>query len=122
MITLLTQLFNEIQKKINQSDFLVFCNQLIKAHLTLYLVLKFFFKKAYYSFEPKKNYKVIVLDNIITDVTTADRPLLKDGPEKLYELYEQRHQLYLQFCDYHIYNDGSLDEIVDKIIKVYQEQ
>lgn len=60
--------------------------------------------------------------HIYNDIDVSSRPLLKDGPEKLYELYEQRHQLYLQFCDYHIYNDGSLAEIVDKIIKVYQEQ
>ncbi len=32
----------------------------------------FKFKKAYYSFEPKKNYKVIVLDNIITDEITSN--------------------------------------------------
>lgn len=30
------------------------------------------FKKAYYSFEPKKNYKVIVLDNIITEELTSN--------------------------------------------------
>lgn len=32
----------------------------------------FKFKKAYYSFVPKKNYKVIVLDNIITDEVTSN--------------------------------------------------
>lgn len=32
----------------------------------------FKFKKAYYSFAPKKNYKVIVLDNIITDEITSN--------------------------------------------------
>ena len=32
----------------------------------------FKFKKTYYSFEPKKNYKVIVLDNIITDSITSN--------------------------------------------------
>lgn len=31
----------------------------------------FTFKKSYYSFEPKKNYKVIVLDDIITDEITS---------------------------------------------------
>lgn len=30
------------------------------------------FKKPYYSFTPKKNYKVIVLDNIITDEVTSN--------------------------------------------------
>ena len=32
----------------------------------------FKFKKAYYSFEPKKNYKVIVLDDIITNEITSN--------------------------------------------------
>ena len=32
----------------------------------------FKYKKAYYSFAPKKNYKVIVLDNIITDEITSN--------------------------------------------------
>ena len=32
----------------------------------------FKFKKAYYSFSPKKNYKVIVLDDIITDEITSN--------------------------------------------------
>ncbi len=32
----------------------------------------FKFKKAYYSFEPKKHYKVIVLDDIITDEITSN--------------------------------------------------
>ena len=32
----------------------------------------FKFKKAYYSFAPKKNYKVIVLDNIITNEITSN--------------------------------------------------
>lgn len=32
----------------------------------------FKFKKAYYSFIPKKNYKIIVLDNIITDEITSN--------------------------------------------------
>lgn len=32
----------------------------------------FTFKKAYYSFEPKKNYKVIVLDDIISDQITSN--------------------------------------------------
>ncbi len=32
----------------------------------------FKFKKSYYSFEPKKNYKVIVLDDIITDEITSN--------------------------------------------------
>ena len=56
------------------------------------------------------------VDHILQDVDTSSRPLLKDGPEKLYELYHQRHPLYMQFCDYHLINDGTLEEICQKII------
>lgn len=56
------------------------------------------------------------VDNILKDVDTSSRPLLKDGPERLYELYHQRHPLYLQSCDYHLVNDGTLEEICQKII------
>lgn len=62
------------------------------------------------------------VENIIADVTTADRPLLKDGPEKLYELYDQRHQLYLDACDYHVYNDGTLEQVIAQIESIIANQ
>ena len=46
-----------------------------------------------------------------------DRPLLKDGPQKLYQLYDERHDLYLDSCHYHVDNDGTLDDIVNKIVE-----
>lgn len=58
------------------------------------------------------------VDHIITDVTTANRPLLKDGPQKLYQLFDERHELYLDACDYHVYNDGTLDDFVKKITDI----
>lgn len=61
------------------------------------------------------------VDNIITDVTTADRPLLKDGPQKLYQLFDERHQLYLDACDHHVLNDGTLDDIVEHIINIIED-
>ena len=57
------------------------------------------------------------VDNIVTDVETAHRPLLKDGPEKLYQLFDERHQLYLDSCHYHVKNDGTLTDIVNKIVE-----
>ena len=57
------------------------------------------------------------LDNIVSDVETAHRPLLKDGPQKLYQLYDERHDLYLDSCHYHVDNDGTLDDIVNKIVE-----
>ncbi len=72
--------------------------------------------------ELKKNGIVIYIDrpviNILEDVETSSRPLLKDGPQKLYDLYDERNQIYLDSCDYHVMNDSSLEAIVDKIINI----
>lgn len=56
--------------------------------------------------------------NIIEDVHVASRPLLQEGPQKLYELDKQRHQLYLDACDHHLINDDTLQSITDKIIAI----
>ena len=57
------------------------------------------------------------IDNILTDVETSTRPLLKDGPDKLYQLHQIRHPLYMKACDYHIINDETLEDVLDEIIK-----
>ena len=68
----------------------------------------------------KKNAIVFYLDrpveNIIGDIDVASRPLLKDGTNKLYELYKQRHALYIKACDYHIINNGDIDKVIENII------
>ena len=58
------------------------------------------------------------IDNILTDVQVTSRPLLKEGPQKLYELDKQRHQLYIEACDHRIVNDDTLENITDKIIEL----
>lgn len=58
---------------------------------------------------------------ILEDVETASRPLLKEGAQKLYELYDQRHPLYIEACDYHLQNDGTLEDICLKIINILKE-
>lgn len=67
----------------------------------------------------KQNGIVIYIDrpveNIYTDIEISSRPLLKDGPEKLMQLYEERHHIYLDECDYHIENTSSLEDVVIKI-------
>ena len=65
----------------------------------------------------KENRDVLKQAGIVTDVETAHRPLLKDGPEKLYQLFDERHQLYLDSCHYHVKNDGTLTDIVNKIVE-----
>lgn len=70
----------------------------------------------------KENGILIYLDrpveHIISDVETSSRPLLKDGPQKLYDLFQQRHQKYVEACDYHVINDKTLKEVVEEIVKI----
>ena len=56
--------------------------------------------------------------HILKDINVAHRPLLKDGKEKLNELYDQRHELYMHYADYHFVNDRTIEDIVDKILEV----
>lgn len=70
----------------------------------------------------RENGMIIYIDRpveaILNDVEISTRPLLKDGPEKLYDLYHERHELYLQACDFHILNNNSLESVVDHIIQM----
>lgn len=56
------------------------------------------------------------IDDIVADVDTSGRPLLKDGADKLYRLDEQRRPLYEKACDVHLINDDSAEKMVDEII------
>ena len=55
------------------------------------------------------------------DVDISSRPLLKEGSDKLDKLYNQRYQLYLDACDYHLINDSSLENIVNNIISIIND-
>ena len=57
------------------------------------------------------------LENIMEDIDTEYRPLIKDKKEKLYELYQERYLLYKKYCNYEIMNNGSLQGVVEKIMK-----
>lgn len=58
------------------------------------------------------------IEDIITDIDVSQRPLLQEGTHVLYELYKTRDPLYQQSCDYRIYNDGSINDITDKIMNI----
>lgn len=57
------------------------------------------------------------LENIMGDIKTSTRPLLSDGKEKLIQLYNERYELYKEWADIRVINDGSVSDITDKIIK-----
>ncbi len=61
------------------------------------------------------------IDNILIDVETSTRPLLKEGPQKLFDLKKQRHQLYLDACDAHLINNDTIKNIIDKIMELIKK-
>lgn len=82
--------------------------------------------KSSYNMDNLKNSGIIIfinreVDDIISDIETDGRPLLKDGKEKLYKLYEERIDLYKKYCDYEVKNDNSVEEILKKIVQVVEK-
>ncbi len=71
----------------------------------------------------KKNGIIIFInrdvEDIIINLQTKSRPLLKDGKEKIYDLYKERIDLYKKYCDYEIMNDSMLDIVVNRVFELY---
>lgn len=60
------------------------------------------------------------LDLIIKDIDTDSRPLLKDGKERLINLYRERIELYKHYGELEVINDGTIEEATEFIIKNYK--
>ena len=61
------------------------------------------------------------LDDILADIKTSNRPLLKSGKERLAEIYNERYHLYKTTCDVHINNSSCPDKAASDIIKIWFE-
>lgn len=59
-------------------------------------------------------------DDIVTDVDVSTRPLLKDGKQKVYDLYDERINLYRGDGDYRIANNKSIDEVLEDFVKLIE--
>jgi len=59
------------------------------------------------------------VEQIAGDIDTTSRPLLKDGVEKLYSLYQQRYSLYKNAADILIDNSGTAGQAAEKIAKQF---
>ena len=55
------------------------------------------------------------LDDIIQNINVSHRPLLKDGKNRLNELYSRRINLYKEACHIEIINNKGIREAVKKI-------
>lgn len=69
----------------------------------------------------KKNSIVIFLERdlgeIISKVDHRNRPLLRDHPEKLYEIMEKRKSLYEKYADITFLNNQSIDQTLNNLLK-----
>ena len=74
----------------------------------------------------KKNSIVVFIDrpveNILGDIQVEKRPLLANGKEVLYKLYDERYDLYKNQCHYRVENDKTLDELVNTIITIINNE
>ena len=62
------------------------------------------------------------MERIINDVDINSRPLLKDGKERLYNLYDERYELYKKAADIQVLNKGYLRDTIDIIINILNEK
>ncbi|MBE7012875.1 MAG: shikimate kinase [Ruminococcaceae bacterium] len=54
--------------------------------------------------------------NILSNSSLSGRPLLADNKNKIFELYERRYDKYVDAADVVVLNNGTVDEITEKII------
>ena len=69
----------------------------------------------------KKDALIIFLDRpvekILEDVDVSKRPLLKDGKERVINLYNERYELYKETSHIKVLNDGFIRDTIDNIKK-----
>lgn len=61
------------------------------------------------------------IENIISDIDTNSRPLLKENIENIHNLYNSRIHLYKKYCDVEVLNDKTIDDAVQSILKVLEK-
>lgn len=59
--------------------------------------------------------------DIISDVETETRPLLRGGRERIYNLYEQRQALYLEAAHCVVPNKGSVKEVLKQLLQAVKD-
>lgn len=58
---------------------------------------------------------------IVGDVEIKTRPLLAAGTQRVFELYDERIELYKKYADRIVKNDGSIDNVLTQLIKIAGE-
>ena len=56
-------------------------------------------------------------DDIVSDVVISTRPLLADGKQKVYDLYNERIEKYKAAADIHLKNEGAIEQVLENLVK-----
>jgi shikimate kinase len=59
------------------------------------------------------------VDNIAADIEVSKRPLLSDDKDRLFEIFNDRYDQYIRYCDVIIKNDKDIQTAADLIIENY---
>ena len=54
------------------------------------------------------------VEKILEDVDVSKRPLLKDGKEKIFNLYKERYELYKASADRIVINDSTMNDVIER--------
>ena len=60
-------------------------------------------------------------DAIVNDVEIKTRPLLADGTQRVYELYDERIELYRKYAAYIVKNADSIENVLSQLVKIAGE-
>lgn len=71
----------------------------------------------------KNNGYIIIFLNrdveiILKDIDTEGRPLIKENPDKLRKIFDDRKKLYYGYSDIILNNDGEIEEAVEKLMDI----
>lgn len=61
------------------------------------------------------------VENILKTLKAEKRPLLKDNPERLYQMYEERHGLYLKYADVCVANSTDFRSGVENVYEAVKD-
>lgn len=62
------------------------------------------------------------LKDILKDIDIEKRPLLKDNPNAIYELYNKRHKIYEKCAHFLVINDKSAYETAKHIMMIVKQE
>lgn len=57
-------------------------------------------------------------DKIVKTLDSSSRPLLKDGKDKIFKIYEERINLYNLYCDVKIDNNEEIIDVLNTLKKI----